>query len=96
MKIGCAARCLITARRMISGEVLKYRKGLFFIYGDYERGLCGSSGFSLTEPAQVSAPDCASKRQAIISSSSCFCTLPLSVRGRFSPSRSVMNSLGIL
>ena len=35
---------------MISGEVLKYRKGLFFIYADYERGLYGSSGFCLTEP----------------------------------------------
>ena len=41
---------IITARRMISGEVLKYRKGLFFIYADYERGLYGASGFSLTEP----------------------------------------------
>ncbi len=38
---------IITARRMISGEVLNYRKGLFFIYADYERGHYGSSGFSL-------------------------------------------------
>ena len=41
---------IITARRMISGEVLKYRKGLCFIYADYESGLSGSSGFCLTEP----------------------------------------------
>ena len=69
---------IITARRMTSGELLKYRKGLFmtagygsflsgssqfsltkprkglfFIYADFENGLFGSSGFYLTEPCRV-------------------------------------------
>ena len=34
---------------MISGEVLKYRKGLF-IYAGYESGRSSSSGLSLTGP----------------------------------------------
>ena len=38
---------IITARRIISGEVLNYRKGLF-IFAAYERGLYGSSLFCLT------------------------------------------------
>ena len=41
---------IITARRMISGELLKQRKGLF-ITADYESLLSGSSQFSLTMPA---------------------------------------------
>jgi len=36
---------------MISGEVLKYRKGLF-IYAGYESGRSSSSGFSLTGPCE--------------------------------------------
>ena len=35
---------------MTSGEVLKYRKGLFFIFADYESGHSGSSRFFLTAP----------------------------------------------
>ena len=40
---------IITRRRMISGEVLKYRKVLF-IFAANERGLYGSSLSCLTEP----------------------------------------------
>ena len=39
---------------MISGEVLKYRKGLF-IYAGYESGRSSSSGFSLTGPSGFTA-----------------------------------------
>ena len=38
---------------MTSGEVLRYRKGLFFIFADYESGHSGSSRFSLTAPIVV-------------------------------------------
>ena len=43
---------IITARRMTSGELLKYRKGLF-ITADYESLFPGSSRsrFTLTVPA---------------------------------------------
>ena len=46
---------IITARRMTSGELLKYRKGLF-ITADYETLLSGSSRFSLTKPSTGVAP----------------------------------------
>jgi hypothetical protein len=39
----------MTAKRMISGEVLKYRNG-FFIPGGYGMPHPGSSRFSLTKP----------------------------------------------
>ena len=46
---------IITSSRLTSGEVLKYRKGLVFIYADYKYGLSRSSGFSLTDPRTPSA-----------------------------------------
>ena len=45
-------RCIVTAGRMISGEVLRYRKGLFIGAAD-ERGLCGSRRFCRTAPARM-------------------------------------------
>ena len=47
---------IITARRMTSGELLKYRKGLF-ITADYESLFPGSSRsrFTLTVPVQLLA-----------------------------------------
>ena len=41
---------IITARRITSGELLKYRKG-FCIAGDYGTPLPGSSRFTLTKPS---------------------------------------------
>ena len=48
----CTAHYIITARRMTSGELLKYRKGLF-ITADYESLFPGSSRsrFTLTVPS---------------------------------------------
>lgn len=44
---------IITAKRMISGEVRKYRKGLRLVMaGRYETALPGSSTIPLTPPAQ--------------------------------------------
>ncbi len=40
---------IMTARRMISGEVLKYRNGCL-IHGRYETNLADSSQFILTPP----------------------------------------------
>ena len=42
----------MTARRITSGEVLKYRNG-FLIRGRYETHLSASSYFSLTKPAKL-------------------------------------------
>ena len=43
---------IITARRMTSGELLKYRKGLR-IAGGYGTPLAGSSQFALTKPLRA-------------------------------------------
>ena len=43
---------IITAKRMISGDVLKYRKGLL-IRECYENAIFGSSEFPLTLPFQT-------------------------------------------
>ena len=42
----------MTAKRITSGEVLKYRNG-FLIRGRYETHLSASSYFSLTKPSRV-------------------------------------------
>jgi len=39
----------MTVKRIISGEVLKYRSGLY-ISGDYETRTAGASYFALTVP----------------------------------------------
>jgi hypothetical protein len=47
---------IITARHIISGELLKYRKG-FCIASDYEASLPGSNKFGLTVPfAKLTVP----------------------------------------
>jgi hypothetical protein len=46
---------IITARRMISGEVLKYRNGLRIGKG-YETGIRRSSDFPLTLPHRLFGP----------------------------------------
>ena len=48
---------IITARRMTSGELLKYRNGLF-ISADYESLCFGSSRFSLPVPVRSRKSDC--------------------------------------
>ena len=48
---------------MTSGEVLKYRKGLFFIFADYESGHSGSSRFSLTAPLAERLEDLKNRHQ---------------------------------